>query len=639
MTCRTFDEIIFDVARAREVNDANALLRYADELDEHQTPLAAAHAHRSRGSAWYQLGDYTTAQEHFSQSIALFEELGDRVGVARVLTSIGAVHSTRGDLAMALECLHRALALGKETGDRVVESSVATNLGIVYFNTGDLTSALEHHYRALAIREELGDRNGIAAAMCNIGIALYSIDDYPAALEHLYRGLELSTELGNKRWAASALLSIGSISDKTGDYTTALEYYGKAAMLYEEVGDKSGIASTTTAIGWTHQNSGDLTAALSIHHRALALHQELGEVQASANDLCNIILVLLEQRLYDEARPHMETMDTIQIDDPALRIWREQCRAEIQAGSGDHDAAVATLQNALSEANDHGLRSKAADVRKALRDLAQKNNDLAGYIEHNNEYNRIINEINGKDTAARLATQEVERRIASERQEHQKQLAVLHSTLPKHIADRVARGETVNDNYDDAAILFLDIVSFSSYTSNMPPTDVVKMLEHLFTTVDGICETHSVVKIKTIGDSYMCFRGDADATTNATSIAQVALAAIGCAFTWPNGEPIQFRGGIHIGPATAGVIGTQRLQYDVWGDTVNVASRMESTSEPGRIHISEALANALVEHKNSPPSPLSHASLERGSYTVIPRGAIDVKGKGTMQTYWLEQTS
>jgi class 3 adenylate cyclase len=222
------------------------------------------------------------------------------------------------------------------------------------------------------------------------------------------------------------------------------------------------------------------------------------------------------------------------------------------------------------------------------------------------------------------------------------------------------RGEDVSgDHFDHAAILFVDVVSFTSNTSHMPPADVVKLLETIFRTIDGLCDSQNVVKVKTIGDSYMCFRGDGDATTNARSIANVALDVLHEAFTWPTGEPLRFRAGIHIGPATAGVIGTQRLQYDVWGDTVNVASRMESTGEPGKIHVSEAFAavltsppsplddhgtstpSALDDHGTSPPSPLS--SLRGGTSSLFPvpcslreRGALEIKGKGMMTTYWLE---
>jgi class 3 adenylate cyclase len=140
----------------------------------------------------------------------------------------------------------------------------------------------------------------------------------------------------------------------------------------------------------------------------------------------------------------------------------------------------------------------------------------------------------------------------------------------------------------------------------------------------------------------MCFRGDADVSTNAISIARVGIEAMqvasgaasgvapgvasGVAFMWPHGGRIQFRGGIHLGAATAGVIGTQRLQYDVWGDTVNVASRLEGTSEPGRIHVSEAFADVL--RTSSDPAP----------YTIITRGKVEIKGKGAMQTNWLEGT-
>ena len=108
---------------------------------------------------------------------------------------------------------------------------------------------------------------------------------------------------------------------------------------------------------------------------------------------------------------------------------------------------------------------------------------------------------------------------------------------------------------------------------------------------------------------------------SASRLAQSALEMIGAQFTWPNGNPVAFRIGLHVGDVVAGVIGTERLQYDVWGDTVNVASRMESTGEPGRIQVSQAFADALE------PGTLNLELLERGT--------IDVKGKGEMKTYWL----
>ena len=103
---------------------------------------------------------------------------------------------------------------------------------------------------------------------------------------------------------------------------------------------------------------------------------------------------------------------------------------------------------------------------------------------------------------------------------------------------------------------------------------------------------------------------------------------IGASFTWPSGKPVQFRIGLHIGDVVAGVIGTERLQYDVWGDTVNTASRMESTGEPGRIHISGTLADALGDQRGLEGT--------RRDWKVVERGQVEVKGKGKLTTYWLE---
>jgi class 3 adenylate cyclase len=142
------------------------------------------------------------------------------------------------------------------------------------------------------------------------------------------------------------------------------------------------------------------------------------------------------------------------------------------------------------------------------------------------------------------------------------------------------------------------------------------------------------MKIKTIGDSYM-----AVAFPSAQYLQDIVHAAhtmLSHTFTWPhNHELVLFRIGIHVGSVVAGVLGTERMQYDVWGDTVNVASRMESTGEAGRIHVSEAFALLL--------SPGTSHLRERGGdtqfpipYSLFPRGEIEIKGKGTMTTYWLE---
>jgi class 3 adenylate cyclase len=476
---------------------------------------------------------------------------------------------------------------------------------------------------------------------------------------------------------AIATGNIGNVHYLTGDYPAALSHLHRALALHEELGARRGVAFVTGNIGNVLGNTGDYPAALSHLHRALALHEELGDRRGVAGVTGNILSAYVMMGSVAEAQQLLQTMDGLHIDEPRIRIQRELQRATLQERSGDLDVAAVTLQRARSEAIEHGLRSEVAETHKALRALALKQNNLAAYVEHNNEFTRITEEINGRDTATKLAMQAKQREIDAERKETEKHMAVLHSTLPKHIADRVARGEVVNDHYDNAAVIFLDIVGFTAISDRIPSGHVVHLLEQIFTTLDAVCEEHNVVKIKTIGDSYMAVAfGVASSEQRVASAAPEFRAAM-CALdmlgaldalevamppalgdtSWTKdiGE-IKVRIGVHCGPLTAGVLGTQRMQYDVWGDTVNVASRLESTSEPGRIHVSQAFAEALI---TSPPSPLS--SVRRGSDTtplilerggaegagvrsargaegagVRYRGEVDLKGKGMMQTYWLE---
>jgi len=598
MSTRTFEELKEAVKNATSITDAAALMECADELLALATPEAETAAHNARGVSFFYRGDFPAALEHYHRALATYEELGNRSGVA----------------------------------------SVTGNIGLVHVSTGNYPAALEHYHRALATYEELGNRSGVARVTGYIGIVHNSTGNYPAALEHYHRALAMHEVLGESLSVANVTANIGLVHSDTGNYPAALEHFHRALAMFEELGDGSGVARVTGNIGILHGSTGDYSAALEHFHRALAMHEELGESRGVAFVTGNIVNALILSEEYAEAEALLLKMEAMQLDDPRIVVEREHSRAKLQQNMGNTDEAVATLLAALEIARAHSLAAEQAELHKALRDLAQKQNDFASYIEHNNEYTRITEEVNGKEATLKMAMQEKQREIDAREREVQKHMAVLHSTLPKHIADRVARGETVNDHHENAAVIFLDIVGFTSISDRIPSAHVVHLLEQIFTTLDAVCKRNDVVKIKTIGDSYMAV--SFESVTNAATCALDMIASLDAleitmppslgdtSWTKDTGD-IKVRIGVHCGPVTAGVIGTQRMQYDVWGDTVNVASRMESTSEPGRIHISEAFAAALR-------SGVGSSAPYNTTFTITERGMIEVKGKGAMTTFWLE---
>lgn len=199
---------------------------------------------------------------------------------------------------------------------------------------------------------------------------------------------------------------------------------------------------------------------------------------------------------------------------------------------------------------------------------------------------------------------------------------LLLNVLPKAIADRLKQGErTIVDSFREATVVFADIVGFTSFSAQMAPSRTVQLLNDLFSGFDKLAETYQLEKIKTIGDSYMVVGGvPTPVPEHAERCALMALDMIEVLkhFNRRNAISLDIRIGLNSGPVVAGIIGTKKFSYDLWGDTVNVASRMESHSLPGMIQVSgstyELLANQFVFEE---------------------RGTIDVKNRGLMATYRL----
>jgi Adenylate cyclase, family 3 (some proteins contain HAMP domain) len=212
-------------------------------------------------------------------------------------------------------------------------------------------------------------------------------------------------------------------------------------------------------------------------------------------------------------------------------------------------------------------------------------------------------------------------------EERAKSQRLLLNVLPQRIIDRLAAGETlIADGHDDVTVLFSDIVGFTTISAETPPAELVHELNGLFSGFDAICDATGVDKIKTVGDAYLAVGGlVGDGAAGEVAIADTALRMIEFAAGRDQGigggtaqRDWRIRIGVHAGPIVAGVVGSSKFAYDVWGDTVNIASRLETTSEPGRIHLSADLARRLEP-----------------AFVVERRGLVDLKGKGSSETHWL----
>jgi class 3 adenylate cyclase len=198
---------------------------------------------------------------------------------------------------------------------------------------------------------------------------------------------------------------------------------------------------------------------------------------------------------------------------------------------------------------------------------------------------------------------------------------LLLNILPAPIADRLKHGESmIADRFEEMGVLFADVVDFTPFSARRPPAEVVGVLNEVFTLFDRLADRYALEKIKTIGDAYMVAGGMTPQGGGVEQVAEMALDMIDAMddYRTGGGNRLQIRVGLQIGPAVAGIIGLKKFIYDIWGDTVNTASRLEAHGVPGRIQVTSETADRLA-----------------AGYLIEPRGAVDIKGKGSIETSFL----
>ena len=650
---RTIDEIDTEFRMLVDERNVTRMLELADELQSHDSDVARAMElyFRSLHAVWR--AQYDRALEYGRQAQIMYEELGDDTGLSRVLYSIGEAHFQTGRFTQALEHFERCVVLDTELGRRRALGSTLLNIGRVHNAIGQHDVSLEYYHRSLDVQRQEGYEFGVAIALGNIGDLLRMVGDYAGAFDYFHRAMDMYAAMGNQSGIAWTLVDLGLVAELTENFAVALEHLQHAQQILISLENPSEEAFTWMCVGRVYHAMKNTEQAYFYYNKSLDRFTQLGQAAKVGDLKGHLIALLLETDRIDEAAELLREQESEPKFFGNTNVQYLLNLGHLNMLKGDLDEAERLMVEALDIAHASNRKDLLPRSHEYLRELARQRNDLPSYVKHNDEALRLNEEIRGKQTSQRMTLIEAERRMTKEREEREREQALLYGALPKSIADRKLRGEDVSgDSYESASVLFLDIVGFTSISDRLPPQHVVQLLAEVFKICDDICAARGLSKIKTIGDSYMAvaFPEDGGRRTEdgAEHVAKAARAAVdmlhavssfdtttlshlGSGDSGPGSSslgPLQVRIGIHSGPVVAGIVGHERLQYDVWGDTVNVASRMESSSEPGRIQVSEVFAHALQKAE-------AHV-LHSPSSVLRERGMIEVKGKGQMKTFWLE---
>ncbi|MBS1560221.1 MAG: hypothetical protein JSS89_01315 [Bacteroidetes bacterium] len=502
--------------------------------------------------------------------------------------SVGKSHIQRRRYPEALSELHAALTLAEDTGRSECAARISADIATATSATGDVVRSIALYERSL-LTLHAAQRFETDCMVIRINLAsLYQgIDRNADALREYDALLDLDLVRTTPSYALPISLNRAIALKRLDRLDEALEAY--RAVEQQAEADASTMVHIRALLGlsdlWLKRNAHDNARAAAIEAVELAQRHDVRSLVA-------------ETRSAIAAVDHAEG----KIDE-AIEGLRAAFEWTLEIA--DNNSAVnfgTELVQWLAEAHRfqeaYTVQRRCAELQRAVYEKE---------IERTVELTSVRSRL------------DVERETIRHRDEERNK--ILHAVLPQHIAERLMSGEThIADTIDDVTILFADIVGFTRLASQMDAESLVSLLEELFSKLDEIAHQHGCERLKTIGDSYMAICGvSAIVADHTVRMTRVALDIMSGSADLPLATS-QLRIGIHRGPVVAGVMSGARLSYDIWGDAVNVAARMEQRSMPGEIHCTEEVAFVLREH---------------GDFTLEAREPINIHGKGLMQTYWV----
>ena len=544
------------------------------------------------------------------------------------------------------------------------------------FSHNDPDTALRYSEELILNAQQLDSTSQLLAGYFNKGNALTRKGNLSEALETYFKGAEIAGKDKSDRDLGLISIAIADVYSIMGNHNNAVHYYKKAIAIHKKNDDPRDLSIVLNNLGDEYLLVSKPDSALLMFEQSGPVFKRLGHTEGIAMTIGNkgIAYAMLgkDDIAKDEINHAINMFEEMERYYP-ITIFLTYM-SDLYLNQDDWDTALRYSQRSLELSKKYGLKDEISKANLQLSKLYERSGDAEASLKHFKDhifYKDSVNNISAVQQMANIRTdfeisqKQLEVDLLSQQKRNQtivviatvialiliialaiglfrrnkfiektKQLVeiekdrsdkLLLNILPEGTAKELKDNGKVNpQKFDSVTVMFTDFEAFTRYSQNLTPELLVKSVDYHFSKFDKIIEKYGLEKIKTIGDSYMCAGGLP--VTSHDHAKKMMLAAIEIRDFIENIKNAEVREitrfniriGIHTGPVVAGVVGIKKFAYDIWGDTVNIASRLESNSEPGKINVSENTYHLIKD-----------------SFNCEYRGEIKAKHKGIMKMYYV----
>lgn len=575
-----------------------------DFAEKIKYPVGVATAAKWMGNASFYLGQSENALLIWQDALKIFESANDKMGQADLLGNIGAFYYHKGDEVKALNHHLRSLRIAESINHKPGIASALSNIGSVYYmKEATYDKALNYYLMALPLCEELNDQAKIGAINVNMGNIYMRKEDHARAEEAFNRSLKAYAS--NPVQIPNVYISLGGLYLERKNHQSALKNFQKALAIAQQTNNQLNISRALAGKASVYAKMNDFITAISQYKEAEGIARSMNamlELEGLYRDMAAAY-----GKTGDYARAYQYQQFLQQVKDTLYNIETDKKLANIQF---DFD-----LEKKQNEIN---LLTKDKSIKELqLKKQQTFNTGLAIVL------GLIVVLVFILFRSYRIKTKS---NVLLDRKNMEIE-RLIRNILPAEIANELrSTGKAAPRNYEQVSVMFADFRGFTTMAEKLSPQELVTELGNCFSAFDDIIEKYRLEKIKTIGDAYMCAGGiPVPGDNHVFNMVKASMEMQD--FVRRNNQkrmeaglgPWEIRIGINVGPVVAGVVGKKKYAYDIWGSTVNIASRMESNGMPGAVNISSAMYELVKDR-----------------YACVYRGKIQAKNVGEIDMYLVD---